>query len=279
MKIAVLSDIHSNHYAFKACLDWIEQHQIHGIAFLGDYISDCPYPQKTMALMRMAAGRYPCWFVKGNREEYMIDRSCGNEDSWYGVQAGSLQYTYDNLTEEDIHFFSSMPSFMEVSMEGYPAFGISHGDFHKSRARVLPGNEAADRLLEEMQGTLHCCGHTHKPFIYEKNGKVILNPGTVGVPGSGSVQAEMAVVEFDKGRWKPQLVKVEYDIERAVQEFYESGLAEQSGVWARAIIAMMKTGRHYCDACISLVKKYEKETGKSFADLSLWQRAAEELGI
>ncbi len=50
MKIAVLSDIHSNYYAFQACVSHALTMKVDGFLFLGDYVSDCAYPQKTMKL-------------------------------------------------------------------------------------------------------------------------------------------------------------------------------------------------------------------------------------
>ena len=52
MRLAVFSDVHSNHHALKACLKEAEKQKADGYIFLGDYISDChPNPHETMKLM------------------------------------------------------------------------------------------------------------------------------------------------------------------------------------------------------------------------------------
>lgn len=43
MKIGIISDIHSNIYAFKACTEYMEKQKCDEYFFLGDYISDTPY--------------------------------------------------------------------------------------------------------------------------------------------------------------------------------------------------------------------------------------------
>ena len=48
MKIGIISDIHSNIYAFKACTEYMEKHKCDEYFFLGDYISDTPYTRETM---------------------------------------------------------------------------------------------------------------------------------------------------------------------------------------------------------------------------------------
>ena len=37
MKIGIISDIHSNIYAFKACTEYMEKHKCDEYFFLGDY--------------------------------------------------------------------------------------------------------------------------------------------------------------------------------------------------------------------------------------------------
>ena len=70
MRLAVFSDVHSNHHALKACLKEAEKQKADGYIFLGDYISDCANPHETMKLIYRAKQEMPCWFVRGNREEY-----------------------------------------------------------------------------------------------------------------------------------------------------------------------------------------------------------------
>ena len=51
MEIAVLSDIHSNYEAFKKCVEYSLDRGIETFVFLGDYLGELPYPQKTMQFL------------------------------------------------------------------------------------------------------------------------------------------------------------------------------------------------------------------------------------
>lgn len=82
MKIAVLSDIHSNYPAFAACVDYALEKEINNFLFLGDYVSDCAYPQKTMNLLYELKKKYCCWFIRGNREEYLLNHRDFGNDGW-----------------------------------------------------------------------------------------------------------------------------------------------------------------------------------------------------
>ena len=54
MKLAVFSDIHSNRVALEACFREAERRRADMWIFLGDYVSDCAFPHRTMELLYRA---------------------------------------------------------------------------------------------------------------------------------------------------------------------------------------------------------------------------------
>ena len=74
MRIAVLSDIHANRAALEAVLAHSANARPDWYIFLGDYVTDCPYPHKTVQLLREFAKSRRCLFIRGNREDYMINQ-------------------------------------------------------------------------------------------------------------------------------------------------------------------------------------------------------------
>ena len=78
MRFAVISDIHSNYMALENALSQLDDMRRagqgpDGMIFLGDYLTDFPYPQETLRLLDECRAEFPCHFVRGNREE-MIAR-------------------------------------------------------------------------------------------------------------------------------------------------------------------------------------------------------------
>ena len=73
MKLAVMGDIHSNHIALETCIKHALSRNVDEFLFLGDYVSDCPYPQRTMKMIYEMKEKYRCTFIRGNREDYMLD--------------------------------------------------------------------------------------------------------------------------------------------------------------------------------------------------------------
>jgi len=279
MRIAAFGDIHSNHIALEACLAEVGRTGVDGIVFLGDYVSDCACPQKTLSLLRQTAKEHRCWFIRGNREEYMMDHADGRNEWFDNSQSGSLLYTYENLTGSDIEWFRSLPIAMKVEIEGAPPFEICHGAQWQTRVMLQPDTPEADEMIARMETDLMLCAHTHRTFIAGKSGKTIVNGGSLGLPCGGDNAAAFAMIELRNGRWTPELMRVKYDVEAVVREFHDSGFMQRGRVWARAMAETLRTARDYSMECLDLVGQYAKETGLPFAAEALWQRAAGELGI
>lgn len=276
MKIAVFSDIHSNHLALEACFKEAEKQKADVWAFLGDYVSDCAYPHRTMELLYKAQAEHDCRFVKGNREEYMLNHRDHGSNWEYGDITGSFLYTYDQLTPEDIRFIEALPMNDVIRIPGTDPVHICHGAPYKTRVELKPKNGRLPAVLAAVEEPVLLSGHSHTPFVEYESGKMYVNPGTVGIPTTGVTQAEMAFLTWDGSRWVPQLVHVPYDVEATVREMEEAGLRELTFVWADCIIKGLRTAENYAIACLDLAA--EKANGGP-VEKSHLLRAAEELGI
>ena len=67
-------------------------------------------------------------------------------------------------------------------------------------------------------------GHTHQPYILEVDDKLVINPGSVGLPRDGDPRAAYAILE-DR---RLDLKRVEYPIETTVQTIQDSTLPDQA---------------------------------------------------
>ena len=192
MKVAVLSDIHGNYVALQECIDYALNREIDTFIFLGDYVGELAYPQKTMKLIYSLKQKYDCYFIKGNKEDYWIDYRKNGERGWkeYDSTTGSLFYTYHNLTSEDIAFFESLSCKEEVHIEGMLPFTICHGSPQKANEKMLENDDHTYDIMEKNISPYILCGHTHIQGKIEHNGKVVLNAGSVGVSlhGKGKTQ-------------------------------------------------------------------------------------------
>lgn len=284
MRLAILADIHSNHVALEACLDYIDNHNIDGILFLGDYVSDCPYPEKTIGLIKTRTVKYKTWFIRGNREEYLIHHHHYNDDGWkYSSGSGSLLYTYENLTSEDFDFFEKIPISMKVEIDRLPPLTVCHGSPGSALESLHADTERANRYLQELDTQYLLCAHTHHPFKYSAFGKVLINCGSAGASTNGQNKAQFVVLEDRNDRWKDELIHVSYDVDKIIAEFESSGFNDKAFIWARSMARVLQTGEDYNMKCIELAVKLAKQQDENADPRDIpetyWQKAAKELGI
>lgn len=284
MKIAVFSDIHSNYHAFKACVDYTLERGIKHFLFLGDYVSDCAYPQKTMNLLYELRDQYPCWFIKGNREEYLLNHRDGSKDGWTSPSSasGSLVYTFENLTNEDFFFFENLKISGHMCIEGFPNFMFCHGSMENTRGDLRFGRENAALTLENMETHMLVCGHTHQQGIYEYKGKKIVNVGSVGIPWNHNGNAQFGILYGNSDNWDVELIQLSYDKLAAVNELYESKLNEKANIWVKLVEETLLTGIDRSRDCLhkALKKCEEREGVAKWSNLSeiYWEEAAKEMG-
>ena len=125
MDVAVFSDIHSNHIALQTCFDYCVSKGITRFILLGDYVTDGPFPDKTLELLYMLRQYFKCTFIRGNREQYLLDYRKKGEEGWKnGSASGSLLYTFEHLSVRDLNFFDTMPIYTEWKEEGFPPIEV-----------------------------------------------------------------------------------------------------------------------------------------------------------
>lgn len=135
-RIALISDIHGNYKALEAFLQYIAAQPVEGIICLGDYVTDSPYPERTMRLLHEMRNRHICWMLRGNREEYLLDNA-DNAEGWKPSSAnGTLFYTLQHMGKEDLAFFASLPTERELCLEGCPVLYLCHGTPGRVRGNV-----------------------------------------------------------------------------------------------------------------------------------------------
>lgn len=284
MKIAVLSDIHSNYAALEECLVYALSKGIEYFLFLGDYISDIPYPQRSMLMLYDLSEKYKCWFIRGNREEYMTDYRLNGEKGWInGSCSGSLLYTYNNLTNRDFEFFKNIPNKLSISIPEYPSFNCCHGSMNFTRELLNINSENAKKALECLETDTLICGHTHVQGTFEYMGKRLINPGSVGIPWYYDGKAQFAIIHGTKGEWHEEYIQLDYDRDKILKAYETSGLNELAPMWSVLIKEAIKTGRDStCKVLARAMEMCREETGEAnwpYIPEKYWETAIAEQGI
>ena len=290
MKIGIISDIHGNIIALKACISYMKSVPCDEYFFLGDYISDTPYTRETMDYLYDFSSNHSCLFLRGNREEYMLEQrriiAQGIENgkwSWNSA-TGNLLFAYRQLNEKDFSFFDSLPITFQYQKTGCPSVTICHGSPVCSREGLLIEGENTKKWLKDINTDYLICAHTHLPGELEWQGKHYYNCGSVGIAIGTCGYAQCMIIEDvwinGKTAWKPIFLKIPYDNERVVQDIKISGLLSKAPWFVNSNIQILLTGTDYSSQLVVLANKLAKEAGeRELADEKYWREAAQRLGV
>lgn len=273
MRAAVLGDIHGNYRAFQACVEDARNLGAECFVLLGDFVTDFSYPERTMDLIHSLRKQYPCYAVRGNRERYLLEHREGKAEFVPGSKTGSLLYTYERLREKDFTFFAEIPIYDRVTLQGVP-MEIAHAEKDSDSLVFQPGEERMQDIFRSMETKLLLTAHSHLQYIQRYADKVILNPGAAGVPMRMVGKCPYALLEFSANGVSCLLRQVPVDLEPIIREQFDSGLVQEGGYWAIAILNNLLTGRN---RTIAILNRVLDQNG-AFRE-EVWARSARELGL
>lgn len=266
MKIAVLSDIHGNYAAFQTCIDYALEQDIHTFFFLGDYVAEFPYPQRTMEMLYHLQEKYECYFIRGNKEDYWLNRRYDQDCIWKNGNhtVGAMKYTYENLNDKDLAFYETLPICREVTFEGAAPIMLCHGSTERNNQKMLPDDEETKRLMEECNCRYILCGHTHGQMTIEHAGKVLWNPGAVGVPKYSGGKTQFMILHQKGMEWEPEFVSLDYEKEQILKELQECGLEQMAPYWTQITRHLLQTGEvTHADSLGYAMQMDREENGNS----------------
>ncbi|MDF2234918.1 metallophosphoesterase family protein [Albimonas sp. CAU 1670] len=238
-RFAVIADVHGNADALAAVLADVDGLGIGSIFNLGDHVSGPLAPAEALALTMGRAG--------------MISVR-GNHDRWV-VAGGANMYPSDRIAREDLsqaqlEWLAALPATRRVG-DVFLCHGTPRDDLEYWLETVTPEGHVVFRGLPEIaraavgvDAGLALCAHTHLPRRVDlPDGRVILNPGSVGCPAyedvepyphvvqTGTPLATYAVVERRGTAWATSVRQVPYDPARMAEAARAAG---REG-WARAV--------------------------------------------
>ena len=227
MRIAVISDVHSNLHALDAVL--ADAGTVDAIWHLGDVVGYGPEPDGVVDRLasRGAVG------VRGNHD---LAACGGDEIEWFNADARkAMEWTRKVAAPATIAWLGAQPERRE---EG--AFTLVHGSPLDPTWEYVTTIEAArDNLLATT--TTHALhGHTHLPMAYSLTGnrasrvaasgppgvpleaRMLINPGSVGQPRDGDPRASYLLMDLSANQltWH----RVPYDIAAVQSRMQAVGL-------------------------------------------------------
>lgn len=238
MKVAVLSDIHANLHALETVIENIETWGPDQVFVAGDIVNRGPRPVECLNLI-VAMSKSKGWkLIRGNHEDYVISQSKSSiphDDPAFKVHRASY-WTYQKLSC-DVSQLSEMPFQQQIDQFDRVEARIVHASMRGNRDGIYP--ETSDEELELQIGqppTLFCVGHTHRPLIRKIGNTLVVNAGSVGLPFDGDRRLSYAQIIHTRGKWNAKIIRLEYDLKAAENDFYLTGYIEEAGPLSKLVM-------------------------------------------
>lgn len=123
IKIAVISDIHSNAIALNSVLRDIESKNCDFIWSLGDYIGEASDPDQVIDMLTI--NKIP--MIIGNRESKILQYHQGHLPQWdNSLQYAGLVWNHNKLETRHFDIITSLPSDIHVTICWFDILG-NHG--------------------------------------------------------------------------------------------------------------------------------------------------------
>ncbi len=220
MKIGIIADIHGNRDALVAVLAALDRQGVDAIVNLGDLLAGPLDARGTADILQDRA--------------FLTVR--GNHDRVMGLKVAAETTAADRIANAAISdaeraWLAGLPPTALFEGEVFLCHGSPSDDLSYWIDRVTPEGafvanrpEAVARMAEGLAFPVLLCGHTHFPrMIRLRDGRMVLNPGSVGLPGyewdepalhrveAGAPDACFAVIERRNGLWSAALMREPYD--------------------------------------------------------------------
>ena len=240
-RYAVLSDIHGNSLALKAVLADIRSKNVDQIINLGDHVFGPLEPQLTAELVM--SREMIC--IRGNKDRDIIE----NLDQTSYDQ--TLETVKADLTDKSINWLKNLPSTQSIDNLIFACHGTPESDNEYLLEEVTEHGVFVYRDEELIAKTaaveepIILCGHSHvNRVIWLSNGKIILNPGSVGLPAylgntkyrfsmeSMTPFAKYALIYADKNSISIEQINCSYDWNAAAETAARNGRED----WAQGLL-------------------------------------------
>ncbi|MGW1059551.1 metallophosphoesterase family protein [Micromonospora rubida] len=180
-RIAVLSDVHGALPPLEAVLAEPDVAAADLIVLTGD-IAAGPQPVEVLDLLT-GLGDRACW-VGGNADRELVEARAGKPSA---IEVSN--WAAGQLRDDQVARLAALPPTVTLSVAGLGEVLFCHATPRDDEEVVLVDSRMA-RWAEVLAGVpadvrAVVCGHTHMPFARLVDRRLVVNPGSVGMPYGG----------------------------------------------------------------------------------------------
>ncbi|HVL86710.1 MAG TPA: metallophosphoesterase family protein [Candidatus Thermoplasmatota archaeon] len=222
MRVALLSDIHSNLAALQAVLAAIDRDRLRPdvVLSLGDTVGYNAQPNECLALLFSRGVR--C--ILGNHDWAATG---GTPKGFNQSAVAGVDHTRKLLTPENRKRIAEFPATLRFQV-GLGELAVYHGSPRDPLMEYVFPDAGIDEFsaLAKSAGepTFVALGHTHIPMRRKADDTWFLNPGSVGQPRDGDPRASFGLLDGETAEFT--IVRVPYDVDATEAANRAAGLPE-----------------------------------------------------
>ena len=211
--VAVLSDIHGVLPVLDAVLAEPDVAAADRVVVTGDHAAG---PMPVAVLDRLVQLGSRCVLVRGNADRELVEVARGGvsdhpESVWAAGQ----------LRPDQVDLLAGLPHPVFQDVDGFGAVVFCHGTPRDDEEVVLVDTrlerwaEVFAELAPDVRTVV--CGHTHMPFVRLVDRRLVVNPGSIGMP-YGRIGGSWALLRSGQVELRHTLVDVEAAVAQVVRE-------------------------------------------------------------
>ena len=239
-KIAIISDIHGNSIALSEVIRDIRSRDIDTIINLGDSLYGPLDPKGTFDLLESNN----VISVSGNQDRIILENLDKTSDLI------TLEYVKSQIDSTVVAWLNSLPFDMIYNDNIYCCHASPQSDMEylleylETNYVAIKDKQGIDNLLSGIKQKVVICGHSHVPRIVEIDNKLIVNPGSVGLPAydddlpiyhkmeNYNPRANYAILNINGDSISVNRVSIDYDHEKSAQ-LAEANMRNDWAKWIR----------------------------------------------
>ncbi|MDU2687486.1 YfcE family phosphodiesterase [Paeniclostridium sordellii] len=222
MRIATISDIHSNLYALNEVLADIEKRNVDMVVCTGDLVGYATRPNEVIETLR----KNKVLTIMGNYDEaignFKIICGCDYPDPKDAEKASlSMKFTSEETTDENKAYLRNLPKEAVISFNN-KTIRFVHGSTRLINEYLKENSKEADEVMNNLDEDILVCGHTHIPYVKSYGEKLLVNAGSVGKSKTGSPNANYVIIDIIDSIVEVEIIEVFYDFEKVAKEIEEN---------------------------------------------------------
>jgi len=192
VKLGLLADIHANSEALSNIVDELRRLHIDTVVVAGDTVGY----YYNILLVREMLSTFQVFEVKGNHENQILSNDQSRWEEYEKKYGSGLRRNKDDLKQVGLEHIRKLTHPLEVNLDGRRMV-VAHGTPWDIDEYLYQNSDSAGwNRVANLNADIVILGHTHHQMLRKINGKLIVNPGSVGQNRSAKSIADWAILDL-----------------------------------------------------------------------------------